>query len=50
MDRDLREAYEGMKGLPYWLLTLRYGVIEREAMIRWCDEALESLPAESGAR
>jgi DNA-binding PadR family transcriptional regulator len=28
---------------PYWLLTLRFGVRDREAHIAWCDEALELL-------
>ena len=32
-ETELRAAYEGMEGLPYWLLTLRFGVIEREAQI-----------------
>jgi DNA-binding PadR family transcriptional regulator len=28
---------------PYWLLTLRFGIRDREAHIAWCDEALEML-------
>ena len=28
---------------PYWLMTLRFGVRDREAHIAWCDEALELL-------
>lgn len=27
----------------YWLLTLRYGEIEREALLRWADEAVTRL-------
>ena len=28
---------------PYWLMTLRFGVRDREAHIAWCAEALELL-------
>ena len=28
---------------PYWLMTLRFGVRDREAHIAWCDEAIELL-------
>ena len=31
--------------LPYWLLTLRFGIRDREAHIAWCDEATELLEA-----
>lgn len=27
----------------YWLLTLRYGEIERQALLRWADEAIARL-------
>jgi len=30
-------------GLPYWLLTLRFGERDRMAHIEWCDEALAVL-------
>ena len=29
--------------LPYWLLTLRFGEIQRAAVLAWCDEALAAL-------
>lgn len=29
--------------LPFWLITLRYGEREREALLGWCDEALSAL-------
>jgi DNA-binding PadR family transcriptional regulator len=41
----LEREHTGSADLPYWLLTLRYGELEREAVIAWCDEALASLAA-----
>ena len=26
-------------GFPYWMLTVRQGMLSTEAMLRWCDEA-----------
>ena len=28
---------------PYWKLTLRFGIRDREAHLTWCDEAIETL-------
>ena len=43
LHRERAEAAD----LPYWLLTLRFGELDRAAHIAWCDEAmavLEGLP------
>lgn len=29
--------------LPYWLMTLRHGIIHAQASISWCNECLEKL-------
>ena len=30
-------------GMPYWRLTVRYGLRQTEALLRWAEEALEEL-------
>jgi PadR family transcriptional regulator, regulatory protein AphA len=39
----LEEEHAGSEDLPFWLLTLRYGELERRAVLTWCDEALALL-------
>ena len=39
IERRLTELYANHPGLPFWLLTLRYGQRESEALLEWCDEA-----------
>ena len=29
--------------LPYWRMTLRYGLCQRRALVAWCDETLAEL-------
>lgn len=41
--RHLRDEHAGHPDLPYWLLTLDYGIRERRALIAWSDEALATL-------
>jgi PadR family transcriptional regulator, regulatory protein AphA len=43
IERRLTEQHANHAGLPYWLLTLRYGQRESEAMLAWCDEAERDL-------
>ncbi len=43
MVRHLRDEHAGHPDLPYWLLTLDYGIRERRALIAWSDEALATL-------
>jgi PadR family transcriptional regulator AphA len=31
------------RGLPLWLMTLNYGKIWREGVIKWCDQTMKSL-------
>ena len=37
------ETTRNARGLPLWLATLNFGKFFREAVIRWCDETVESL-------
>jgi len=46
----IRERLEGAAELPgaapdvdYWLMTLRYGELDAEARLRWCEETLARL-------
>lgn len=39
------ERIKNQKGLPLWLATVNFGLCESEAIIKWCDETLESLEA-----
>ena len=43
MVQHLRDEHAGHPDLPYWLLTLDYGIRERRALIAWSDEALATL-------
>ena len=39
IEKHLTTTYRTHPALPYWLLTLRYGQTESEALLKWCDEA-----------
>jgi DNA-binding PadR family transcriptional regulator len=49
MEKELKAKYGERPGhyeyppLPYWLMTLRYGVASAKMTIKWCDETLEQL-------
>jgi PadR family transcriptional regulator AphA len=43
MERDLIRQQATHRDLPYWLLTLRFGIRQCEAGIRWADDALRQL-------
>lgn len=47
IEEMLGREHAGHPDLPYWLMTLRFGIRTRAAEIQWCDEAvaiLESIP------
>ena len=50
--QEIRERLEAAKDAPldqrFWLMTLRYGELEVEAHLRWCDEVLQELRAMAG--
>ena len=43
IERWLETDYADHPALPYWLMTLSYGRLEAEALLKWCDETLETL-------
>jgi DNA-binding PadR family transcriptional regulator len=48
--RDLNAKHAGNPGLPYWLITVRFGIAEAKAIRRWAERTLDTLQAlESGA-
>jgi PadR family transcriptional regulator, regulatory protein AphA len=40
---ELERLYAKHPGLPYWRMTLRYGMAEARMVMRWCDETLKAL-------
>jgi PadR family transcriptional regulator, regulatory protein AphA len=43
MERDLMREHSTHRDLPYWLITLRFGISHCEATIRWAENALREL-------
>ncbi len=45
LEARLPVAQRDNPSLPYFLLTLRHGILYAEAMLRWCEEAIGALEA-----
>ena len=45
IERWLETEHAGHPALPYWLMTLSYGRLEAEALLKWSDETLSDLGA-----
>ena len=43
IERDLQRRHAGEAGLPFWLMTVRYGKAEAKALVTWCEETLGAL-------
>ena len=43
MERDLVREHSTHRDLPYWLITLRFGIRHCEATIGWAEDALREL-------
>lgn len=43
MERDLMHEHSKHPDLPYWLITLRFGIRHCEATIRWAQDAIREL-------
>ena len=43
MERELIREHPSHRDLPYWLITLRFGISHCEATIRWAEDALREL-------
>jgi DNA-binding PadR family transcriptional regulator len=48
IEREIQLAHGGNPGLPFWLMTVRYGKAEVRALVVWADETLAELDAMSG--
>jgi len=40
---SLYENFATDPRLPFWLLTIRYGILGNEALVRWCREARQAV-------
>jgi PadR family transcriptional regulator AphA len=40
MEPELMKAQQANAGLPFYLMTLRYGIAEARAVVQWADETL----------
>ena len=45
IEGSLEAEHAGHPGLPYWLMTVRYGRRVSEALLDWCEETLAALDA-----
>jgi len=43
VERRLHAEHEGHPDLPFWMMTLSYGVRQARALRDWCDETLAAL-------
>ncbi len=43
LEAEIRRRNAGKPGLPFYLMTLRYGMAEARAIVDWADETLRSL-------
>lgn len=52
IEGSLEAEHAGHPGLPYWLMTVRYGRRVSRALLDWCEEtlaALDEVEAATGA-
>jgi hypothetical protein len=50
VEAGLRTERSSSPGLPYWLLTIRQGILVDEALLEWCDDAERELERLQDAR
>ncbi len=43
LEAHLQRTYAGHAGLPFWLMTLRFGRAEARMVVNWCDETTQTL-------
>ena len=49
IEASLRETFAADPRLPFWLLTVRYGILGSEAMVQWCEEARQAMASTPGS-
>lgn len=43
IEKELRSQCANEPGLPFWLMTLHFGVAQAQAVVRWSEETLKTL-------
>lgn len=43
IEQYLEETHRDAAGLPFWLMGLRQGILVQEALLKWCEEATNTL-------
>jgi DNA-binding PadR family transcriptional regulator len=43
IEEDIKSEHAENPNAPFWLVTVRYGRRTSEALVRWCDDAAETL-------
>ena len=43
MEPEMLREHAGRAGMPFWLMTLRYGIAEAKMTVDWCEETLAEL-------
>jgi DNA-binding PadR family transcriptional regulator len=43
LEKQIPVRQKDHPGLPFFLMTLRYGIVEAKALVGWCDETLQEL-------
>jgi DNA-binding PadR family transcriptional regulator len=41
--QEMESVYARQPGMPYWRMTVRYGIAEATMILAWCDETLAEL-------
>jgi DNA-binding PadR family transcriptional regulator len=50
LEAALQSTYAGEADLPYWLLTVRYGVKMKKALLDWSEDTLSTLRGLTGGK
>jgi len=48
IEREISQKHASNPALPFWLMTVRYGMAQTKALIGWCDETLAVLDGMAG--
>ena len=50
IEKEIKHKHGDNPNAPFWLITVRYGRAESEALLRWCDDASATLRKARGKR
>ncbi len=50
LEPEIRKRHASRAGLPFFLMTLRYGIAEARAVMEWADETLRTLDELEGSK